>query len=210
MKRATSRSSRVRRVEPEPEPEPEPEEREIDLDSPSCLLRPVNARVRGSAVRKVVFYLDGRRLRTVRRPDRAGRFGVTIQRRNLSPGRHKLRAKVIFTRAADRPPKFLSMTFRRCLRHPAPKLVATTPDPGCGAKPFLAWVKGDRIRRVRFRLDGRLIGTVSVGDWRKRYGVTVDPTALRSGTHRVTAEIHFVSRSGLRPRTVKLDFRKCR
>ena len=170
----------------------------------------MNARVRGSAVRKVVFYLDGRRLRTVRQPDRAGRFGITIQRRNLSPGRHKLRAKVIFTRAAGRPPKFLSMTFRRCLRHPAPKLVAATPDPGCGEKPFLAWVKGDRIRRVRFRLDGRLIGTVSVGDWRKRYGVTVDPTALSSGTHRVTAEIHFVSRSGLRPRTVKLDFRKCR
>jgi hypothetical protein len=191
------------------DPRPAVSDPEIEVQDP-CLLRPVETWVRGKRVRRVIFYLDGRRVRTVTRPDRSGRFSVTIQRTSLSPGRHRVVAKVIFTRAAHRPPKILSLTIKRCLRHPAPKVLSTSPDPGCGTRSFLVWVKGDRIRRVRFRLDGRVIGTTTVGDWKKRYGVMVDPVNLRPGMHRVTAKVEFISRSGLRPQTVKLDFRKCR
>ena len=68
----------------------------------------------------------------------------------------------------------------------------------------------ERMSKDRSRLDGRVIGTTRVGDWKKRYGVMVDPVNLRPGMHRVTAKVEFISRSGLRPQTVKLDFRKCR
>ena len=185
-----------------------PEQPEMDADD-GCVSRPVNARVRGRRIRQVVFYLDGRKLRTVSRPDGRGRFGVTVQRRTLSPGKHVLRAKVVFKRSAKRRPAWLRLPIERCLTSVKPKALEATPRPGCGTKPFLAWVRGDRIRRVAFMLDGRRLRTVSVADWRGRYGATVDPTDLPKGKHVVMARIEFVKSSGLRAQTVRLPFTKC-
>jgi hypothetical protein len=187
----------------------QPEPPVIDPD-PACVLRPLHARVRGRTIGHVVFYLDGRRLRRVSRPDRAGRFGVTIQRRRLRSDRHVLRAKVVFKRSAKRRPVWLTLPVKRCIAAPPPKVVEASPRPGCGAKRFFAWVRGDRIRRVVFRLDGRRLGSVTVGDWRRRYGVTVDPRTLRKGRHVVAARVEFVRSSRLRARTVRLAFTKCR
>jgi hypothetical protein len=186
-----------------------PEEPEMDGDRDGCVLRPVNARVRGRYIDRVVFDLDGRRLRTVSRPDREGVFGVTVQRRNLSAGKHVLRAKVFFKRRAHRRPELLTLRFTRCLRTSKPKQLEATPRPDCGARRFLAWVRGDRIRRVAFGLDGDRLRTVSVADWRGRYGVTIDPAELATGRHVVTARIEYVASSGLRPQTVRLRFTKC-
>lgn len=187
----------------------EPEEPEMDEDREGCVLRPVNARVRGREIERVVFHLDGRRLRTVSRPDRHGVYGVTVQRRTLTAGRHVLRAKVIFKKRERRAPELLTLRFRRCLASSRPRALEATPRPGCGAKPFLAWVRGDRIRRVAFSLDGRRLQTVSVADWRARYGLTIDPADLPEGEHVVSARIEFVRSSGLRPQTVRLPFTKC-
>lgn len=175
-----------------------------------CLARPVSARVRGRTVRRVVFYLDGRHVKTVERPNRAGLFEITVQRRSLDAGRHVLRAKVVFVRRAQRRPAFLTLPIRRCAGASAPKVVKASPAPDCGARPFLAWVRGDRIRQVAFRLDGRGVGSVGVADWRGRYGLMIDPTALTAGRHEVAARIEFVPGSGMRARTVKLSFTKCR
>jgi hypothetical protein len=173
------------------------------------MLRPVNARVRGRMIRKVVFTLDGRVVEVVRNPDAEGRFGVTVERKPLSHGTHVLRAEVIFVRSAHRRPEFLRLAFRRCPERATPKAVQAGPAAKCGGRPFLAWVRGARIRRVLFRLDGEKLRGVSVADWRGRYGVRVNPSRLREGKHVVSARIEFLQGSGLKQRTVRLSFRKC-
>ena len=150
--------------EPLPEPEPEPSRTRPDHEPkghddepvapPTCEFRPVNAGVRGRMVSRVVFMLDGRVVKRVYRPDSDGRFGVTVERRSLSRGKHVLRAKVVFVRRAKRSPEFLRLAFRRCPERAAPKLVKASPA-RCSANPFLAWVRGYRISQVSFRLNGR-------------------------------------------------------
>jgi hypothetical protein len=203
---------------PEPLPEPQPEEpndHEPQANDPdptttaTCMFRPVNARVRGRSIRKVVFTLDGRVIDVVQSPDSEGRFGVTVERESLSRGTHVLRAQVIFIRSAKRRPELLRLAFQRCPERATPKAVQAGPAAKCGVRPFLAWVRGARIRRVFFRLDGKKLGNVSVADWRGRYGVRVNPTRLREGKHVVSARIEFLQGSGLKQRAVRLSFRKC-
>jgi hypothetical protein len=159
-------------------------------------------------VSRVLFTLDGRVIKRVYAPDADGRFGVTVERRSLSRGKHVLRAKVVFVGRAKRSPEFLRLAFRRCPERAAPKLVKANPG-RCSTSPFLAWVRGYRISAVSFRLDGRNLKTVSVADWRGRYGVMVRPGRLRKGRHMVAARIEFVEGSNLKQRTVRLRFRKC-
>jgi hypothetical protein len=175
-----------------------------------CIARPLNAGVRGRSIRRVVFYLDGRRLRTVTRADRRGRFGITVERRKLVAGRHVLRAKVFFTKASRRRPALLTLPIKRCVTSSTPSALHASPKPGCGARPFLAWVRGNEIRTVAFRLDGRRVGTVGVADWRGRYGTRIDPAGLAGGRHVLVARIQSVKHSGTRSRTVRLRFTKCR
>ena len=203
-------------VEPEPEPQPEPEPdhdpKGSDDDSDpegTCLLRPVNARVRGTTVRQVVFSLDGRVIKRVRRPDADGVFGVTVERTTLPPGKHVLRAKVYFVRRAHRSPELLRLAIRRCPERVSSDVVKASPRTGCGGHSFFAWVRAHRVRKVFFTLDGRRIGRDSVADWRGRYGVTVNPSHLSKGRHVVAAHIEFLRDSGLKHRTVRLRFRKC-
>ncbi len=205
-------------VQPEPEPEPQPEP-EPDHDPKgndddgdaqgTCLLRPVNARVRGTTVREVVFSLDGRVLKRVRRPDGDGVFGVTVERTTLPRGKHVLRAKVYFVRAAHRSPELLRLAIRRCPERVASKVVKASPGTKCGSRSFFAWVRAHRVRKVFFTLDGRRIGSDSVADWRGRYGVMVNPARLAKGRHVVAARIEFLRGSDLKHRTVRLRFRKC-
>ena len=202
--------------EPEPLPEPEPKDppdhepkgNDDEPVAPICEFRPVNAAVRGRMVSRVVFMLDGRVIKRVYSPDGDGRFGVTVERRSLSRGKHILRAKVVFVRSAKRSPEFLRLAIRRCPERAAPKLVKASPA-RCSTRPFLAWVRGYRISRVSFRLNGRDLGTDSVADWRGRYGVMVRPGRLRNGQHVIAARIEFVEGSNLKQRTVRLRFRKC-
>lgn len=203
-------------TEPEPEPAPvdppdhDPKGNEPDAEpEETCQLRPVNARVRGSSVRMVVFSLDGRVVRRVSRPDKEGVFGVTVERTTLPRGKHVLRAKVFFVRRAHREPEVLRLAIRRCPERVTSDVVKASPRGGCGARPFLAWVRANRVRKVFFRLDGRKIGSDAVADWRGRYGVMVDPRQLRKGRHVVAARIEFVRGSDLEHRTVRLRFRKC-
>jgi hypothetical protein len=197
--------------EPDPEPDHEPKGNDSDGDrNETCLLRPVSARVRGAMVRKVVFSLDGRVLKRVSRPDADGIFAVTVERTTLPRGKHVLRAKVMFVRRAHRRPELLRLAIRRCPeRLSTSNVVKASPRARCGARPFLAWVRANRVRRVFFRLDGRKLGRDSVADWRGRYGVMVNPARLRKGAHVVAARIEFVRGSDLRHRTVRLRFRKC-
>ena len=202
--------------EPEPEPAPEPEE-PVDREptandpepAPTCLLRPVNARVTGGLVTKVVYFLDGNRIKTVSRPDSQGRYGVTVERESLSRGMHVLRAKVVFVHSANRPAEFLRLAIRRCPERMDSRMAkASTPD-GCAARAFRAWVRASQVRRVFFSLNGRKLRTVSAADWRGRYGVLVRPGRLREGRHVVRAEIEFLRGAERERRTVRFRFRNC-
>jgi hypothetical protein len=200
---------------PDPEPAPEPGDHDPkgndadDTVKDTCLLRAVNARVRGSSVREVVFTLDGRVIRRVSRPDKDGVFGVTVERTTLPRGKHVLRAKVKFVRSAHREPEVLRLAIRRCPERVSSDVVKASPRARCGGRAFFAWVRANRVRKVFFRLDGRKIGSDSVADWRGRYGVMVNPASLKKGRHVVTARIEFLRGSNLEHRTVRLRFRKC-
>jgi len=198
-------------VEPAPQPgEHDPKDNDGEGGEPAtCLLRPVNARVRGNSVRAVVFSLDGRVIKRVTRPDEDGVFGITVQRASLSGGKHVLRAKVLFVRRSHRDPELLRLAIRRCPERASSEVAKASPPAGCVTKPFLAWVRANRVRKVSFSLDGRRIGSDSVADWRSRYGVMVRAGKLSKGRHVVAAHIEFFGDSGLKHRTVRMSFRKC-
>ena len=75
-----------------------------------CVRGWILARVRGTDVRRVRFFIDGQR-RGKARVDRRGRWYLA-RRIRLSPGRHVLRARVRFT--TRREPLVLRASFRRC------------------------------------------------------------------------------------------------
>ena len=207
--------------EPEPEPEPEPSpdrDHEPQANDPdpsaeaTCMFRPVNARVRGRMV-------DARS--SSRSTAASSRSSGAPTPRAASASRSSAgRSRAAGTRPAGegrlRPEReararsSCGSSFRRCPERATPKAVQAGPAAKCGARPFLAWVRGARIR-------GRLLparrqagsAAVSVADWRGRYGVTVNPARLREGKHVVTARIEFLPGSDLKQRTVRLSFRKC-
>lgn len=84
------------------------------------------ARVSGRAIASVTFSLDGRRLGRVTRADANGLWKQRIRTRNLSKGKHRIVARVVFTgttaarvsaRQAGRPvSRTLSVTFVKCAR----------------------------------------------------------------------------------------------
>jgi len=79
-----------------------------------CRRRPFTAAVRGRAIRRVRFSLDGRRLPGVRRT--GSRFSVRIRPRRLRPGRHRLTARVSFTGASQTRARTLRSGFAVCAR----------------------------------------------------------------------------------------------
>jgi hypothetical protein len=74
---------------------------------------PVPLRVSGRQIRRVTFFVDGRRVATVTRADRAGRFVTTVNPRRLRAGVHRVRARVQFRSGAG-PSRTLNMSFRSC------------------------------------------------------------------------------------------------
>ena len=135
-----------------------------------------------------------------KRADRQGRFTTRIDRRKLSDGKHRLSALVRFfgTKRTYR----LGVKIKRCIDKTVPKSIKMTEGAGraCPASPFLAYVKGGTISSVEFRLNGELLEKVTVADWKKRYGVLIDPASLGAGENEVTALVKFISSSNTEPR----------
>jgi len=87
------------------------------LQGPSgCVSRPFTAVVRGRQIRRVTFFLDGRRYATVR--SRAGRtrFAARFRPATRSVGVHRVQARVVFRRASRTRPRTLRLAFQRCAR----------------------------------------------------------------------------------------------
>jgi hypothetical protein len=81
----------------------------------TCPVTAFNVRVTGRQIRRVTFTVDGRRVATVTRADRLGRWTARINPRQLRTGTHRVRARVEFRRGAG-PARTLRMSFRICAR----------------------------------------------------------------------------------------------
>ena len=93
------------------------------LTGPSgCVYRPFNASVRGRQIRRVTFFLDGRRiaLRSARRGQRV--FNARIRPSRLGAGVHRVTARVVFRTASRTRSRTLVLSFQRCVRQaPSPR-----------------------------------------------------------------------------------------
>jgi hypothetical protein len=76
-----------------------------------CVQGAFRATVRGRRISRVVFTLDGHRIRT----DARAPFDVQVP---ASPGRHRLRARVTFVAGARTRPRLLALRFTRCAPTP--------------------------------------------------------------------------------------------
>jgi hypothetical protein len=81
----------------------------------SCPVRAFSVRVSGRQIRRVTFSVDGRRIGSVTRPDRLGRFEARIDPRRYRAGGHRVRARVEFRRGAGSA-RTLRTSFRICAR----------------------------------------------------------------------------------------------
>jgi uncharacterized repeat protein (TIGR01451 family) len=72
------------------------------------------ATVTGKRITKVTFYVDGKKFKTVTRPDSKGNWSVTLKPKTLPYGSHKVRATIQFAADSGTKAKTLSLTFNRC------------------------------------------------------------------------------------------------
>ncbi|HEX6712586.1 MAG TPA: thrombospondin type 3 repeat-containing protein [Thermoleophilaceae bacterium] len=78
-----------------------------------CLSRTFSARVRGAQIAKVVFTLDGRKIKTVKS---GGTFVARVNPARLSIGVHRLVATVRFTGSSNAKSRTLRASFQRCAK----------------------------------------------------------------------------------------------
>jgi hypothetical protein len=70
-------------------------------------------------------------------------------------------------------------------------------------------VRGQRIARVSFYVDGRYVGTRTKPNRGTAFTVTVKGSKLRNGAHRVVARVTYVADTAPHTKTLTLAFAKC-
>jgi hypothetical protein len=86
------------------------------------------------------------------------------------------------------------------------RLLAPT---GCTARAFRARIRGTRIAKVVFKLDGNRIKTLTRKNFRGTYAVRIDPRHLRLGVHRLVATVTFQRGSATKAKTLRVGFQRC-
>jgi hypothetical protein len=81
-----------------------------------CQAKPFTVRVKGNSIVRVDFSVDGKRKKSVLRPDSAGRWTYRVDPRKFKPGRHKLTAKATFDPDSGTRAKTMTVKFSRCVR----------------------------------------------------------------------------------------------
>ena len=76
-------------------------------------------------------------------------------------------------------------------------------------KKFYVNVTGKHVRKVTFRLDRKVVKTLTRPNARKTFRLPVKTGRLTRGTHRVTATTTFTRASGTRARTLRVVFQLC-
>lgn len=81
-----------------------------------CAGSPFRVTVTGRQIRQVVFRLDGRIVRNLRRPNSGTRFVLPVDPRRMKVGVHRVLARVVFTTASGTRTRTLRVTFSKCAR----------------------------------------------------------------------------------------------
>jgi hypothetical protein len=82
---------------------------------------------------------------------------------------------------------------------------------GCVKGKFRATVRGSRIARVTFFVDGKRVKRITANsEAKKSFTLKVNPKGRGFGVHRVTARVEFVAASQTKTRTLRLSFQRCR
>jgi hypothetical protein len=76
-----------------------------------CAARSFNARVRGVGIARVVFTLDGKKVKTIRK---GKLFSARVNLQRLSLGVHRLVATVTFEASRHQKSRTLRASFQRC------------------------------------------------------------------------------------------------
>jgi hypothetical protein len=74
----------------------------------------VAATVTGKKITKVTFYVDGRKVKTLTKPNKGGGWSLSVNMRKVAYGSHRVVAKVEFTKASGTKAKRLRLSFSRC------------------------------------------------------------------------------------------------
>jgi hypothetical protein len=75
----------------------------------------VVASVTGRQVKRVTFYVDHKKIKTLTRANRSGgRWMLSKRLRHLTRGPHRVRARVEFTKSSATAPKMLPATISSC------------------------------------------------------------------------------------------------
>jgi hypothetical protein len=82
---------------------------------------------------------------------------------------------------------------------------------GCVRKTFKATVRGSRITRVTFFLDGKRYKRITAANGEgTKFTAKISPKGRGFGVHRVTARVEFAAASQTQTRTLRLSFQRCR
>jgi hypothetical protein len=84
-----------------------------------CVARNFSVIVSGQRIRRVTFYLDGRRISTLIRPNSANRYVLKVRPGSLPIGMHRVLAITSFTAASGTKQRVLRLVFQRCGRKAA-------------------------------------------------------------------------------------------
>lgn len=74
----------------------------------------VAATVTGKRIVKVTFYLDGKKVKTLSRPNKGSRWVLPLNVRRLAYGSHRVRAKIQFAKSSTTQTKTMRLSFSRC------------------------------------------------------------------------------------------------
>jgi len=81
-----------------------------------CVARRFNARVSGQNVAKVVFKLDGKRVKTLTAPNAGTRFQIRVNPAKLKIGVHRIVATVTFKPQTKKKAQTFRISFQRCAK----------------------------------------------------------------------------------------------
>ena len=90
-----------------------------------------------------------------------------------------------------------------------PGTARLTGPSGCVKKAFKATVRGSRISKVTFFVDGKKRKTITAKAGQRAFKLKVRPNALGRGVHRITARVQFAAESETKSRTLRLSFQRC-
>jgi hypothetical protein len=81
-----------------------------------CVTQNFNVTVTGQAIDRVTFALDGKRIKTLRKPNAGRAYRIAVRPGRLRRGTHRITALTTFTAASGAPARRLRVVFQRCAR----------------------------------------------------------------------------------------------